>query len=129
MILFIPSSILSNLTAGTYTVSVTDVNNCASNPQQISVIVNEPTQLTSSVNIINHSSCTGTQTAANGEAEVLAFGGTSGYTYSWSNGVNGTNISLLFPGIYTVDIIDANGCMITDTAIINPGRWLPIVVH
>jgi large repetitive protein len=115
------TSILSNLTAGTYTVSVTDVNNCASNPQQISVIVNEPTQLTSSVNIINHSSCTGTQTAANGEAEVLAFGGTSGYTYSWSNGVNGTNISLLFPGIYTVDIIDAYGCMITDTAIINPG--------
>ena len=115
------TSILSNLTAGTYTVSVTDVNNCASNPQQISVIVDEPTQLTSSVNIINHSSCTGTQTAANGEAEVLAFGGTSGYTYSWSNGVNGINISLLFPGTYTVDIIDANGCMITDTAIINPG--------
>ena len=28
---------------------------------------------------------------------------------------------LLFPGTYTVDITDANGCMITDTAVINPG--------
>ena len=91
------TSIVSNLIAGTYTVSVTDVNNCASNPQQISVIVDEPTQLTSSVNIINHSSCTGTQTAANGEAEVLA-SGISPFTYSWSNGVNGTNGTNGLPG-------------------------------
>jgi len=112
---------LSNLIAGTYNVSVTDVNNCSSNPQQVSVIVNEPLPLTSSINIINHSSCSGTQAAANGAAEVLASGGTSEYNYSWSNGVNGTNITLLFPDTYTVDITDANGCMITDTAIINPG--------
>ena len=115
------TSIISNLTAGTYTVSVTDVNNCSSNPQQVSVLVDEPTQLISTTNIINHSSCSGSQTAANGEAEVIASGGTAGYSYSWSNGANGTNISLLFPGIYIVDIIDANGCIISDTAIINSG--------
>ncbi|MBT6807975.1 MAG: T9SS type B sorting domain-containing protein, partial [Flavobacteriales bacterium] len=115
------TSIISNLSAGTYSVSVTDVNNCVSNPTLISVVVNEPSQLTSSTNIINHSSCSGSQTAANGEAEVIVSGGTPGYNYSWSNGINGTNISLLFPGTYIVDIIDANGCMISDTAIINPG--------
>jgi large repetitive protein len=115
------TSIISNLTAGTYTVSVTDVNNCASNPQQVSVVVDEPTQLISTTTIINHSSCSGSQTAANGEAEVIVSGGNPGYSYSWSNGANGTNISLLFPGTYIVDIVDANGCMISDTAIINPG--------
>ena len=41
--------------------------------------------------------------------------------YLWSTGANTDNISLLFPGTYTVDIMDANGCMITDTAVINPG--------
>ena len=39
----------------------------------------------------------------------------------WSNGSSSNLISLLFPGIYTVQIIDGNGCMITDTAVINPG--------
>ena len=35
------TSIINNLTVGTYTLSVTDVNNCTSNPLQVSVIVNE----------------------------------------------------------------------------------------
>jgi len=115
------TSIINNLSAGTYTVSVTDANNCASNPTQVSVVINQPTALVSNTNIINHSSCSGSQTAANGEAEVIVSGGTSGYAYSWSSGANTDNILLLFPGTYTVDIIDANGCMLTDTAVINPG--------
>ena len=52
------TSFIPNLIAGTYTVSVTDVNNCASNPQSVSVTVNEPTQLESTTNIINHSGTT-----------------------------------------------------------------------
>ena len=115
------TSIINNLPAGTYTVSVTDVNNCASNPQQVTVVINEPSILTSNINIINHSSCAGSQTAANGEAQVVVSGGSPGYNYSWSTGTNTDNISLLFPGTYTVDITDANGCMITDTAVINSG--------
>ena len=49
------------------------------------------------------------------EISSNCFRGTPGYSYNWSNGANTDDISLLFPGIYTVDIIDANGCMITDT--------------
>ncbi len=113
--------LINNLSAGIYTVNVTDVNNCASNPQQVSVFVNQPSALVSNTNIISNSSCSGTQSAANGEAQVIVSGGTPGYSYNWSNGANTDDISLLFPGIYTVDIIDANGCMITDTAVINPG--------
>ena len=115
------TSIINNLAAGNYTVNVTDVNSCSSNPSQITVTVNQPSILNSNTNIINHSSCAGSQTAANGEAEVIANGGTSPYTYLWSTGSSSSNISLLFPGIYTVDVIDNNGCITTDTAIINPG--------
>ena len=46
------------------------------------------------------------------------------YSYLWSTGANTDNISLLFPGTYTVDIMDANGCMITDTVVINPALIL-----
>ena len=115
------NSSVSQLISGTYTVTVTDINNCASNPSQVSVVVDEPSLLISNTTVINHSSCSGSQTAANGEAEVVVSGGTPGYTYSWSNGYNTENISLLFPGIYYVDITDANGCVILDSVIINPG--------
>ena len=113
--------VINNLPAGTYTVTVTDVNNCASNPQLISVDVNQPSMMVSNTNIISHSSCSGSQTAANGEAQVFVSGGTPGYSFAWSNGTSNDNISLLFPGTYIVDITDANGCMITDTAVINSG--------
>ena len=115
------TSSISNLSAGTYTVTVTDVNSCASNPSQVSVVVDEPSLLTSTTNILNHSSCAGTQTAANGEAEVVANGGTPGYSYIWSNGSSSNVISLLFPGVYTVQIVDDNGCTTNDTAVINAG--------
>ena len=67
------TSIINNLTAGTYTVSVTDVNNCTSNPLQVSVIVNEPFALTSNTNIISHSSCSGSQTAQMERASGICF--------------------------------------------------------
>lgn len=125
------TSIVNNLSAGNYTLSVTDVNGCSSNPNSVTVTVNQPSLLTSSTNILNHSSCSGSQTAANGEAEVIVNGGTPGYTYFWSNGSSGDNISLLFPGTYAVQITDANGCTVNDTAIINPGAnpQLDVVVQ
>ena len=64
------------------------MNNCASNPQQVSVFVNQPSALVSNTNIISNSSCSGTQSAANGEAQVIVSGGTPGYSYNWSNGAN-----------------------------------------
>ena len=66
----------------------------------------KPFYLTSNTNIISHSSCSGNQTAANGETQVFVSGGTPGYSYLWSTGANTDNISLLFPGTYTVDIMD-----------------------
>ncbi len=110
----------SNLSAGTYTVTITDYNGCTSNG---SITIDEPTILQSSTNVLSNSYCSGSQTLASGEIEVLASGATPGYTYLWSNGANTSSVNFLLPGIYTVLVTDANGCSIgLDTAEVLAGE-------
>src|SRR4029079_7013493 len=47
---------------------------------------------------------------SDGSASIVVTGGTSGYTYLWSNGSNGESISNLSAGNYQVTVIDNNGC-------------------
>jgi hypothetical protein len=94
---------ISNLAAGSYTITVTDKNMCTATKN---ITVSEPTQLTASIST-NHVSCNG---GSNGSAVVTASGGTAPYSYSWN--VGGTNASNtnLSAGTYTVVITDATGC-------------------
>ncbi|NBQ10459.1 MAG: adhesin, partial [Betaproteobacteria bacterium] len=70
---------LSSLTAGNYSVSVTDANGCTANAN---VTITQPTLLTTSASSTNVT-CNGLN---NGTATVTAAGGTAPYTYLWSNG-------------------------------------------
>ena len=64
--------------------------------------------------------------AENGSMNVTVSGGTTPYTYNWSNGANTPNIDGLGAGTYTITITDANSCVITSQAeIIQPNQ--PIV--
>src|SRR5208282_1683842 len=78
------SSVNSGLTAGTggttYTVTVTDNQGCITTAT-VSII--EPTQVTTTTLVLSNVSCFG---GSNGSVQVTAGGGTSPYTYSWSNG-------------------------------------------
>ncbi len=94
-----------NLSAGTYTVTVTDANACK---ETLSKTVSQPDQLLVSVTGIN-STCTG----SNGSATATVTGGTAPIGYAWSNGGTDATISGLSAGTYTVTVTDANGC--TDT--------------
>jgi hypothetical protein len=97
----------TGLAAGTYTVTVTDANNCQATR---SFTINEPTALTATTSQTN-TSCNG---GANGTASVTVSGGTPGYTYSWSpSGGTAATASGLAAGTYTVTITDANNCQIT----------------
>lgn len=51
----------------------------------------------------------------NGSAKVIASGGTAPYSYSWSNGVNGTDelTGLCAMPALSVTVTDANGCTAT----------------
>ena len=100
---------LSGVGAGTYSLTITDANNCS---ETSSVTLGEPTALTSSSSAATFNgdwnvSCNG---AADGSATVNAQGGTGSYTYLWSNGATTATATGLTAGTYTVVVTDDNGC-------------------
>jgi gliding motility-associated-like protein len=102
----------NNLSAGNYTVTITDGNGCTGTA---TTTITEPAPLTSTMQSTNVS-CNG---ANNGTATVTPSGGTGPYTYFWPLSSNTTNTQTgMFAGTFTVTVTDANGCQITDTVII-----------
>jgi hypothetical protein len=62
---------------------------------------------------------------SNGSIDVSVSGGTSPYTYSWSNGSTTQDISLLGTGTYTILVTDAVGCSENASFVINQPIQLP----
>ena len=52
--------------------------------------------------------------AADGSATFQATGGTSPYSYQWSNGQSSPTATGLNAGVYSIDVTDANGCSISN---------------
>ncbi len=98
----------TGLSAGAYTVTVTDNNGCS---VVANVTLTEPPLLTATMGIPINVLCNG---GTNGSATITAGGGTPNYTYAWAptggNGATGTGLSA---GIYTVTVTDVNGCTAT----------------
>ncbi len=92
-----------NLSAGTYSVTVTDDNGCTKSG---SATLTAPSSINVTAITIS-SSCVG---ANNGSASADATGGTPPYTFNWSNGATGGTVFNLAPGSYTVTATDATGC-------------------
>lgn len=108
----VPGATNNNLSAGTYIVTVTDGNNCS---DTLSVIINEPQPLSVVLNDTDES-CVGEN---DGEITANGNGGTTPYTYLWSNSETTQTIDSLSPGTYSVTITDANGCTTGGSATIN----------
>jgi gliding motility-associated-like protein len=102
---------IGNLSAGTYTILVTDVNGCTASA---TAEVTEPTVLQTAVTPVD-ASCFG---GANGTATAIPGGGTSPYQFLWSNGQTGALAQNLSVGTYQVTATDANGCTLTAEALI-----------
>ncbi len=105
-------TVLTNLEAGTYSVTVTDQLGCEG---LLSVELTEPDPLEAAI-AVDEVSCTGVN---DGSVTVLITGGASPYDILWSgpDGFAATTESLpaVGPGIYTLDVIDDNGCTLTET--------------
>ncbi|MCB9332824.1 MAG: SprB repeat-containing protein [Lewinellaceae bacterium] len=108
----------ANLSAGTYTVTVTDANGCTATT---SATVTEPPGLSLSASA-NPTDCNG---AATGSINLTVSGGTPTYSYAWTGGATGQNPGNLSAGTYTVTVTDANGCTATTSAtVIEPRSWI-----
>ncbi len=101
-------STINNLTEGTYTLSVTDINGCL---QVDTFVVMEPDVLVANV----------TQNGATLTVNVT--GGTTSYTHSWRESSNpnlnlqgGTTYMVLTPGTYYCIVTDANLCETTSNS-------------
>lgn len=93
---------LTNLAPGTYTVVVTDQNNCS---QTASVTLSDPAPFTLDL---------GPDVAlCPGETADLDAGNAASYT--WSTGDTTQLLTIDNTGTYFVDALDANGCLATDT--------------
>ena len=103
---------IQNLPASSYSVTVTDANGCS---QVKSVAVNQPDLLTAVTSTTN-ATCFG---FTNGTAQISVSGGTSPFSYQWSNG-NNTPASQSVPaGSYTITVTDASNCTLTRSFVIS----------
>lgn len=103
----------TGLYAQTYTVLVTDANNCSSFSM---ITITEPTKLTTSSGMsATNVSC---YLGSNGSATVTPTGGTPGYSYVWSTLPAQTTavvVGLSANTIYSVTVTDALGCTSTSS--------------
>lgn len=106
--------ILNGLGAGTYSVSITDENNCSMEQE---LVLEDPLAILANVEVISESAVG----EEDGSATASPENGQEPYQYSWSNGEITKSIDGLAPGMYTVTITDANGCTATQTVIVNNG--------
>jgi len=108
------TSTISGLTAGNYSVTVTDAHGCSTTAN---VTITQPTNsLIDSAFSIAHVDCRGNAT---GIAGVTTSGGTTIYTYVWSNGATTTSISNLSTGNYSVTVTDAHGCSASSSTFVS----------
>src|SRR3989442_963634 len=95
--------LLRGLTAGTYTVAVTDGHSCTAS---LSVTVGQPAALALSETHVDVSCNSG----SNGAIDLSVAGGTAPYSYNWSNGATTQDLSGLAAGTYTVTVTDGHSC-------------------
>jgi uncharacterized repeat protein (TIGR01451 family) len=101
----------TNLSGGIYQVTIDD------GAEQIvkAAIIVEPENLTLSVTATKITNFD----ANNGSVVTNVTGGTTAYSYNWSNGMTTPSIQDLEEGVYIVTLTDANGCEKIDSATVS----------
>jgi len=111
---------INNLVTGSYVVVATDANGCMDTTE---IFLAEPDILSVDIDPIldvTHVSCFGFN---DGTITANPIGGTPitpslTYNYLWSDGQNTKTATGLSPGLYYVDVTDANGCTVTSSSVL-----------
>ncbi|WP_204345082.1 T9SS type B sorting domain-containing protein [Psychroserpens algicola] len=128
----------SGLTAGTYTITITDANSCTATD---TVIINEPDPIVLDYDTVDIT-CTSGNTSEGSVIINSVTGGTAPYNYfvTGSNGYSNSELnatgstSVSFNvvdfGLYQINIVDANGCsiLVQDVLVASPPTDLDISV-
>ncbi len=121
---------IENLSAGTYTVTISDSNNCS---VVDSVEITQPTPIAITLDDIQDATCAGKE---DGSITISANGGTTTtgneFNYEWSidlplAGAPFTTISELGSGFYIVTVTDELGCTEEETFTIADGYALEVL--
>jgi gliding motility-associated-like protein len=112
---------LSNLNAGTYTVTVTDNNGCTG--VHTATVNNNNVNLNITGAVTANTTCNG----GNGAIDVSINPPPGNYTYNWSNGATTQDISNLEPGSYTITVTSGVTCTATATFTVNNNPNTPNV--
>jgi PKD repeat protein len=110
---------VNQLVAGPYEVIVTDALGCQATK---SVLVDQPDDFT--ISYVAYPSVCGFNT---GVIQTSVQGSTGPYNYLWSNGFTGASLSGLSVGIYSLTVVDGNGCLKEKITSVNE-QTAPIVV-
>ena len=95
----------TGLAAGTYSVIVTDANNCTKT--QSGIVVGQPSAVLGLSATTVNVACYGNST---GSINLTASGGTTPYGYNWGGGITSEDRTTLAAGTYAVTVTDASGC-------------------
>jgi hypothetical protein len=110
--------LLTSISAGNYSVVVTDANNCT---VTASTTLTQPALAVSVGLTVTDNVCFG---GATGAVDANVLGGTAPYQYVWSNQFQTQDISGLPAGTYTLTTTDANGCALTSSATVTQPNQL-----
>ena len=113
---------LTDIPAGTYSLTLTDALNCVVSAD---IILEEPEELVVSSSF-TVPSCAGN---CDGTIELLVFGGTAPYTYIWSNDVTSSDLTSLCAGTYTVTVTDSNGCEAATSVVLEDPLGLEVDIN
>ena len=120
--LSLSGSTLENLNSGTFVVEASDSYGCTGSS---SVNIYEPYPIQLDFNITNVS-C---KDYTDGSISALPSGGSSPYTFIWSNGIEDNSCENLQAGIITVTVTDFSGCSVSESATINqPTQYLNLSI-
>ncbi len=109
---------LIDLPPDIYSLIITDASSCQAEAE---VVVSHNCGFVLEDAVVTDVSCDGT---INGSIDITVSGGTSPYSYIWSNGGTYEDITNLDPGSYFVTITDASGCTFSPEGFIVLGGFL-----
>lgn len=112
------NSSISNVGAGTYSLTISDNNNCDTT---LTILITEPEKLVFD-SIVSPTKCT---QSCDGKIEISTNGGVKPYTYLWSNSMSDSVIVNLCEGNYSVTITDKNNCAINQSFDIKNQNFVP----